>query len=129
MNKEENIKNYYKNKFVNKKLKEKYLKKRVNIIDRIIDNLRIRAFNYKKKLNITNKQLLGCSKEELKIFLENKFTESMTFNNYGDWEIDHIKPVSSFDLTDNEEIKKCFHFSNLQPVWKIDNRRKSNKIL
>ena len=51
----------------------------------------------------------------------------MTWQNYGDgWHIDHIHPCAAFDLTDPEQQKACFHWSNLQPLWAIDNFRKSS---
>ena len=53
----------------------------------------------------------------------------MSWDNYGQWEIDHRIPISSFDLTNEAEIKECWALSNLQPIWKIENRLKSNKIL
>lgn len=52
----------------------------------------------------------------------------MSWDNYGEWEIDHIIPCDSFDLTKEEEQKRCFHFSNLQPLWWRDNRTKGNKV-
>ena len=55
-------------------------------------------------------------------------TDGMNFNNYGDWELDHIKPLTKYDLTDENEIRECFHYSNIQPLWKIDNRKKYNKF-
>ena len=64
-----------------------------------------------------------------KKYLSKLFTEHMTLNNYGEWEIDHIKPVSSFNLNNEDELRKCFHYTNLQPLWREDNRRKSNKII
>jgi len=64
-------------------------------------------------------KLLGCSLNELKIFLESKFTPEMNWDNHGKvWEIDHIKPCASFDLTDIKQQQKCFHYSNLQPLFK-----------
>ena len=73
--------------------------------------------------------LLGCGINFLKEYLQSKFTEGMAWNNYGKWHIDHILPCSSFDLTREEEQRKCFHYTNLQPLWAIDNIKKGNKIL
>ena len=73
--------------------------------------------------------LLGCTLDELRKHLENKFVEGMSWDNYGEWEIDHILPVASFDLRDDEQQQKCFHFTNLQPLWAEDNRKKGCKIL
>jgi hypothetical protein len=72
---------------------------------------------------------LGCSIAELKSYLEQQFTAKMTWENYGMyWSMDHILPCCSFNLSDEQEIKKCFHFSNLQPLTVIDNCRKSGKF-
>lgn len=73
-------------------------------------------------------ELLGCSIDELKIYLSSKFTEGMTWDNYGKWHIDHIKPCISFDLTKKLEQQKCFHYSNLQPLWAKDNLVKSTRL-
>lgn len=73
-------------------------------------------------------ELLGCSIDECKIHLESKFKLEMNWDNHGKyWEIDHIKPCSSFNLIDLEQQKLCFHFTNLQPLTKTENRKKSNK--
>jgi len=73
--------------------------------------------------------LLGCSIVYLKNHLESKFTQGMSFDNYGDWHIDHIVPCNSFDLTILENREKCFHYSNLQPLWAVDNFIKGSKII
>jgi hypothetical protein len=71
---------------------------------------------------------LGCSVPELKAHLEKMFSEGMTWENYGKWEIDHIKPLSSYNLEILEELKSACHYLNLQPLWKADNIRKSAKL-
>jgi len=72
---------------------------------------------------------LGCSVSELKQHLESKFQFNMTWANYGfyGWHIDHIKPLSSFDLSDPEQFKQACHYTNLQPLWATDNLRKGNR--
>jgi len=70
------------------------------------------------------KALIGCSVEELWGHLESLFEHGMTRDNYGAWHVDHIRPCSSFDLTDLEQQKKCFHWTNLQPLWAADNLKK-----
>jgi hypothetical protein len=81
-----------------------------------------------KKCDSTLK-LLGCSLDHFLTHLKKHFTKGMSWKNYGEWHIDHIKPCSSFDLTDPEQQKQCFHYTNLQPLWAEDNIRKGNKIL
>lgn len=75
--------------------------------------------------------LLGCSVDALKQYIESQFKSGMTWENYGyyGWHIDHIKPCASFDLSKEEEQRKCFHFSNLQPLWATENLKKGSKIL
>jgi hypothetical protein len=75
--------------------------------------------------------LVDYSLEELKLHLERQFTEGMSWDNYGEWHIDHIIPVSSFNIQtlDDENFKKCWSLENLQPLWAEQNIKKSNKIL
>lgn len=82
----------------------------------------------KNKKTIKTIDLLGCSVEKLIIHLQNKFIRGMTWKNYGKWEIDHIIPCAKFNLNNLSEQKKCFNFKNLQPLWKLDNIKKSDKI-
>lgn len=71
-------------------------------------------------------EIVGCSLEEFKKHLESTWQEGMTWDNYGKqgWHIDHILPVSSFDLTNNGDLLKCFHYSNTQALWSYQNSRK-----
>jgi Prasinovirus endonuclease VII len=74
-------------------------------------------------------QLIGCSMEEFKRHLESLFKPGMAWNNHGrtGWQIDHIRPCSSFNLLDREELMKCFHYTNLQPLWGKENMSKGTK--
>ena len=73
--------------------------------------------------------ILGCTIEELWIHLESKFTEGMTRQNHGKWHVDHIIPCASFDLTKPEQQVKCFHYTNLQPLWALDNLKKGKSVV
>lgn len=73
-------------------------------------------------------KLLGCNLETVRQHLESKFTEGMSWDNYGKWHIDHIMPCASFDLSDPEQQRKCFHYTNLQPLWAKDNMQKKDKV-
>ena len=109
------------------------IKQKTNIRFRIKKSLATRIRNALKGINKSKQtlELLGCSGDFLKQHLESKFTEGMTWKNYGKggWVIDHILPCVSFDLCKLSEQKKCFNYTNLQPLWEIDNLRKHAKIL
>lgn len=77
----------------------------------------------------TSKRLLGCTKEKFIEHIESQFIDGMTWKNYGyyGWHIDHIIPCSSFDMSDTEQQKQCFHYTNLQPLWMQDNLLKGDK--
>ena len=72
---------------------------------------------------------LGCSIEELKTYLESKFKPGMTWNNYGKygWHIDHIRPLSSFNLKNLEDFNTACHYTNLQPLWCHENYKKGGR--
>ena len=72
---------------------------------------------------------LGCTKQEFIEYFQQKFKEGMTWENHGEWHIDHIKPCASFNLLNEEEQKKCFHYTNLQPLWASENLSKGCKFI
>lgn len=72
---------------------------------------------------------LGCSIAKLKEYLAAKFSQGMSWDNYGKWHIDHIKPLAAFDLSDEAQAKKALHHSNLQPLWAADNIRKGAAVV
>lgn len=77
----------------------------------------------------TARELVGCDLDELRTHLESQFHPGMTWGNHGyeGWHVDHIRPLAAFDLSDPEQQKQAFHFSNLQPLWKKDNLDKGTK--
>lgn len=106
-------------------------KMKTDINFHILHNLRSRLnFALKKSIKQESaKELIGCTIEELKIHLANQFVGDMTWDNYGEWHIDHIRPCSSFNMLMEEDRKRCFHYSNLQPLWAEDNFSKGDKIV
>ena len=106
-------------------------KQKTDIVFKLINNVRVRLIKYLKKLNITKKnktfEIVGCTPQELKEHLEKQFVDGMSWENRSEWHIDHIIPLSSAKT--EEEIYKLSHYTNLQPLWAIDNMKKSNNIL
>jgi hypothetical protein len=104
------------------------LRRKRDVSYNISKNLRSRLSNALRGLLKTASCIseLGCSLEDFKIYIESKFLEGMTWENYGlrGWHIDHIKPLASFDLSDPEQLKQACHYTNLQPLWAIDNLKK-----
>jgi hypothetical protein len=63
----------------------------------------------------------------LKAYLEAKFKPGMSWDNYGEWHIDHIIPLNDFELTIREQFLDAVHYTNLQPLWKAENLSKGIK--
>ena len=129
LNNKEKIKQYN---LDNKERRREYQKNKLKTdpIFKIItyQRNRMRAIlkgEYKCKSTI---ELLGCSAEYCWNHLEKKFKPGMTRDNYGLWHVDHIIPCASFDISDPEQQKICFHYTNLQPLWAIDNMKKGAKL-
>lgn len=71
---------------------------------------------------------LGCSIEEFKLYIENQFQEGMTWDNWGDWHLDHVIPLSSFNLDDEMEYLEAVNWLNYQPLWALENYSKGAGI-
>jgi hypothetical protein len=98
---------------------------RLSVILRSRLNKALKSQNAKKTCSAAKD--CGCQISILKQKIEQLFKEGMTWDNQGEWHVDHIKPLSSFDLTNLEQQKLACHWSNLQPLWAEDNLIKSDK--
>lgn len=121
-NKEWNNKTGYGKKYQQDRLKNDSFFKFKNRLRTLI-RLSISKQGYTKKSKCF--EILGCDYEFLIKHLESLFIDGMNWNNYGKWHIDHIIPISSA-LTEKDVIK-LNHYTNLQPLWVIDNLKKYNK--
>jgi hypothetical protein len=117
-------------------LRINYVRKKIRLttdsVYRLTESLRHRLYMVLKAKGIRKTQsaihLVGCTKPELSIHIENNFKPGMTWENYGPvWHVDHIKPCAKFDLANPSEQKKCFHYSNLQPLFGAENIKKGAK--
>ena len=115
-----------------RKYKRKYTnnKRKNSIPFKLTCSIRVRMWRVLKRNSKAahTLELLGCSPIKFKEHLELQFKPNMSWDNYGKWHIDHIIPCCTFDLSKNEEQKKCFHYTNLQPLWAIDNLRKHKTL-
>jgi hypothetical protein len=113
-----------------KNAKERY---QIDEIFKIKNNIRTRIRIFLKTKNILKTEtifnIVGCSPEFLKEHLEKQFKDGMSWENYGyeGWHIDHIIPLSS--AKNKDEIYKLCHYSNLQPLWAVENLKKGNRII
>jgi len=102
---------------------------------KLINNFRTAIYQVLKERNIQKNghyfEILNYTPEQLIEHLENKFTGDITWDNYGEWHVDHIIPISSFDIKEigDNEFNKCWALDNLQPLWGDENIRKSNKLI
>ena len=102
---------------------------------KLISNFRTAIYQVLKESNVEKNghyfDILGYTPEELINHLEKQFTEGMTWENYGEFHVDHKLPISSFNIKEigDEEFMRCWCLDNLQPMWGEENIRKSNKLL
>lgn len=118
-NNREKINEYRKNKIQTNPL----FKLRKTISNSILQSIKNKGFTKRSQTY----KILGCTYEEFKIYLENQFTKGMSWENQGEWHLDHIYPVSL--AKDEEELIKLNHYTNFQPLWAEDNLKKSNKLI
>ena len=132
------IDKFYKNKHKQEKINEKLIIRHINEkhkggIHKIYSNLKVRickiVTDQQLKFKFSYSKLIGCSIGEFDEYIKSKFKEGMSIDNYGEWELDHIYPVSKFDFTKEDEFFRCFNYKNIQPLWKTENRKKYNKIM
>ncbi len=114
-----------------KKISDQSLKRRKSDpIHRLkhLMNSRLRIFLKSRNLSKKNKTfvIVGCTPNQLKEHLQNKFVTGMSWDNFGKWQIDHIIPLSS--AKSEKEIYTLCHYTNLQPLWAEDNLKKGNKF-
>ena len=123
-------KNYIQN---NKQKRRDYRlhKRQTDALFKIKNNLRNRLYKSLKRIkenkNTSTINFLGVNYKEFKAHIENQFKDGMTWDNYGEWHIDHIIPLSSAKT--EEELIKLFHYTNTQPLWAEENIKKGSKIL
>jgi hypothetical protein len=110
------------NKKKNKRNNDAVYKIRCNISTLIQNGIRNRGFSKKTKTS----KILGCDYDFFKKYIEDKFKEGMTWENRSEWSLDHIIPVSLAKT--EEELIKLNHYTNFQPLWKIENIKKGNKL-
>ena len=125
---------YQKNKEVVKERRSKRRKEQYNSDPnyKLSCLLRSRIYETLKAVNASKNHrthdLVGCTISEARLYLESLFEEGMTWDNntHSGWHIDHIIPCTYFNLQDPEEQKKCFHYTNLRPLWASENLSKSS---
>ena len=108
---------YYREKFANDEI--------YKLAKKLRSKLRKALVNQLTNKNSETEDLLGVSFEEFKEYIEFLMTSEMTWESI---DLDHIRPLSSFDLTDPEQLKEAAHYTNIQPFLKSDNRKKRLKI-
>jgi hypothetical protein len=111
------------------KAKLQYLRDIENTSGRLKRRIMSRIWSAMKRQNVNGSgtfAVVGCTPEQLRQHIEKQFQPGMSFDNYGEWHVDHMRPCASFDLNDPAQFTECFNWRNLQPLWAADNLRKSD---
>lgn len=80
------------------------------------------------KKQSTTMKLTGIDSDGLVRWLEGQFVDGMSWENHGEWHVDHIIPCAAFDLTDADQQRVCFHYTNLRPLWGAENLVKRDSL-
>ena len=107
----------------NRKTTDSLFKLKCNIANLIYYSIKNKGYSKSSKTH----KILGCSIDYFKNYLEIQFTKGMSWENAGEWHLDHIYPVSL--AKDKEELIRLNHYTNFQPLWAKDNIKKGNKII
>ena len=114
----------------NKERRLKGIRRQLTLQERLRLRLHSRILNAIKRQGQTKHhktlELLGCTIPEARKYIESRWQEGMNWSNHSllGWHIDHIQPCNTFDLSDPNQQKKCFHYTNLRPLWAKDNLRR-----
>lgn len=119
-----------KDKIISQHLVYERKKRKTDITFRIRSNLRSRLYNAIKRNYKSGSAVndLGCSVREFMAYIEKQFLPGMSWTNYGEWHLDHIQPLISFDLMDREQFLRACHYTNYQPLWAADNLSKGKRV-
>lgn len=120
-------KNPERHRFLENERRKRKFKRNLNYRLKCLLRNRIKTALSKNTKSIGTVKGLGCSLDFFKKYLESKFQEGMNWENRGKWHIDHIIPLSKFDLSNKDQFMKACHYTNLQPLWAIDNILKGAK--
>lgn len=101
---------------------------RKNPRNKIINSQRKRLRDFIKRTGSHVHLRFSCSPDFMRAHIEKQFTKGMTWENYGEWHIDHIMPCAQFDLSNQMHADICFNWQNLRPLWADENHAKSDTI-
>lgn len=121
----EKLKNYNKEYYLKRTNTDLFFKFKSNVRSLIRNSFKRGKNQFRK--NTKTENILGCTIEEFRNYISLQFKTGMSFENHGEWHLDHIIPISSAKT--QEEVIKLNHYTNFQPLWAEDNLRKSDKIL
>ncbi len=78
--------------------------------------------------DLSHMEMIGCNRAFLRKHLEKNFKEGMSWDNYAEWQVDHVVGICNWDLRDRQQRMKCFNYINLQPLWWRENLEKAKRV-